>query len=1057
LAVWARKKGLSLLATGDFTHPQWMCELKQNLVPAEPGLFRLSDTLSAEIDRQLPSSCRGDVRFMLSVEISTIYKKGDRTRKVHHVVCAPDFETADRFVQKLSKVGNLASDGRPILGLDSRNLLEMVLESGPDAFLIPAHIWTPWFSALGSQSGFDAIDDCYADLAQHIFAVETGLSSDPPMNWRVSSLDCFRLVSNSDAHSPQVLGREACIFDTDIDYFAILRALRNGEGYVGTVEIYPEEGKYFLDGHRKCGVRLEPQQTREYAKRCPVCGKPVTVGVMNRVVELADHPAGRRPPTAGLVKSLVPLPEILSEIFGVGPKSKRVTESYERLIAQLGPELDILHTIPLDEIERRGSEVLVEAISRLRRGEVIRQAGYDGEYGVIRLFTSEELTLRTRGGLLFTDMAQPISARTTKAFGLETEQGSRARPCTELEPPRQTKRTRRDRSDPNSVRDRSKKRKVLIDPVRIDSSSTTGSGQNSILTGLDADQLKAARAVQGPVLIAAGPGSGKTRTLTHRIAHLVIDRGVSPQQCLAIAFTRRAADEMRERLRVLLEKAEEIFQVYTFHGFALSILKEHYALVRLDPEFCVADQNQKLSCVSQTSGISQKKARHFLEKISRVKRTGEAITQPELQQAFDIYCREMQKANLVDFDDIIGLVIRLLEENPRLRSTYHERYRWISIDEYQDLDEQQYRLVKLLAPPQSNLCVIGDPDQAIYGFRGSDVRFFRRFIQDYPNAHLFSLRRNYRSRTVIVQAASQIIGNESPELADEGSAAEPAKRIVVHNAPTEPAEAEYVVKTIEQLIGGHSFFSVDSGRCSGQNTTNLGFSDFAVLYRTSAQAVALSQALERSGIPYQRRTHDRLIELPGVQLILQCLREIPQTGTVRDRLTVAAQHAVEQGAERGFETDKEKVTTAFELLALLADDCGSNTARFQSEVALGAEVDTLDPRADRVSLLTLHAAKGLEFHVVFIVGCENGIIPLSWGKVDQATTEEERRLFYVGVTRARERLFLSHASKRRVRGKIRSQEPSPFIKEIQLELLERDRNKRNAKRSRTHNGQLDLF
>ncbi len=1057
LAVWAKKKGLSLLATGDFTHPQWMDELKQYLVPAEPGLFRLSDALSAEVDRQLPRCCRGDVRFMLSVEISTIYKKGDRTRKVHHVVYAPDFETADRFVQKLSKVGNLASDGRPILGLDSRDLLEMVLESGPHAFLIPAHIWTPWFSALGSQSGFDAIDDCYADLAQHIFAVETGLSSDPPMNWRVSSLDRFRLVSNSDAHSPPMLGREACIFDTDIDYFSILRALRNGEGYVGTVEFYPEEGKYHLDGHRKCGVRLEPQQTLEYAKRCPVCGKPVTVGVMNRVVELADRSADVRPSTAGLVESLVPLPEILSEIFGVGPKSKRVTESYGRLIAQLGPELEILNTVPLEEIKKQGSEVLAEAISRLRRGEVICQAGYDGQYGVIRLFTNEELAFRTRGGSLFTKLADPIVPQESKAIGSDTGRISRSGAGSETEPPERAEGMQRELLSPNKELCRSDKQDIKVDPPQIASSSATPSGRNDILARLDGDQLKAAQAVRGPVLIAAGPGSGKTRTLTHRIAHLVVDQGVSPEQCLAIAFTRRAADEMRDRLRVLLENAKDRFEVYTFHGFALSMLKEHYALVQLDPEFRVADQNQRLSCISRSSGLSQRKARHLLEKISRVKRTGEAIAQPELQQALEIYCREMQAANLVDFDDLIALAVRLLQDNPRVLSTYREGYPWISIDEYQDLDEQQYRLVKLLAPPQSNLCVIGDPDQAIYGFRGSDVGFFHRFRQDYPSARLFSLIRNYRSGSIIVQAASQIMGNESPELAIDNSTAVTPERIVIHKAPTEPAEAEFVVKTIEQLIGGHSFFSVDSGRSSGQNASSLTFSDFAVLYRASAQSSALSTALARSGIPFQRRSHDRLIEQPGVQVILQFLGATPQTGSVRDRLTTAAQNAIEQGADREFKTDQEAITTAVELLLPLADDCASNMLRFQSEVALGAEVDTLDPRADRVSLLTLHAAKGLEFRVVFIVGCENGLIPFSWGQVDRGKIEEERRLFYVGVTRARERLFLSHARKRRVKGKFRSQEPSPFIKEIQAELLERDRDMRRAKRPRTHTGQLDLF
>src|SRR6266498_858472 len=278
LAYWACRKGIGVVATGDFTHPAWRAEIKEKLVPAEPGLFRLRPDLEAGVTQQLPAACQTIPRFMLSVEISTIYKKGDRTRKIHHLIYAPDFDTADRISASLGRIGNINSDGRPILGLDSRHLLEITLESHPDAYLVPAHIWTPWFAVLGSQSGFESIVECYGDLSDQIFAVETGLSSDPPMNWRLSMLDRYRLVSNSDAHSPARLGREATTLDTALDYFAIRDAFRNGEGYVGTVEFFPEEGKYHLDGHRKCGVRLTPEETKAQGGRCPVCGQPVTVG-----------------------------------------------------------------------------------------------------------------------------------------------------------------------------------------------------------------------------------------------------------------------------------------------------------------------------------------------------------------------------------------------------------------------------------------------------------------------------------------------------------------------------------------------------------------------------------------------------------------------------------------------------------------------------------------------------------------------------------------------------------------------------------------------------------
>ena len=388
LAQWAQKKGLSVISTGDFTHPAWFNEIKEKLVPDGNGAYRLKSDIEKKILRS-----GTPVKFILSVEISTIYKKGDKTRKVHHVVFAPDIETAGKFRNKLDAIGNINSDGRPILGLDSRDLLEIALESGKDTFLIPAHIWTPWFSVLGSKSGFDSIDECYGDLAGHIFAAETGLSSDPEMNWTVSSLDKYRLVSNSDAHSPSKLAREATVFDTDPDYYSILKALKTGDGYVGTVEFFPEEGKYHGDGHRKCNVCLTPDETLKHNGLCSVCGKPLTIGVLNRVNELADRKTGEFiPETAGKVFSLVPLQEILAEICGVGAQSKKVVLEYESLIQKLGSELSILQDVPIDEISKVHSSVLAEGISRLRKGQVIKHAGYDGEYGVIRLFDEDEIT-----------------------------------------------------------------------------------------------------------------------------------------------------------------------------------------------------------------------------------------------------------------------------------------------------------------------------------------------------------------------------------------------------------------------------------------------------------------------------------------------------------------------------------------------------------------------------------------------------------------------------------------------------------------------------------------
>ena len=500
LSLWANKKGITVLGTGDFTHPAWFSEIKEKLVPAEPGLFRLKPEIENHISSQLPTYT--PTRFMLSVEISTIYKKYDKVRKIHHIIYAQDLVAAQKIINSLSKIGNIKADGRPILGLDSRNLLEIILAAGQDNYLIPAHIWTPWFAVLGSKSGFDSIEECYGDLSHHIFALETGLSSDPPMNWRVSSLDKYRLVSNSDAHSASKLGREVTLFDTDLNYFAIKNALISGNGYVGTVEFFPEEGKYHLDGHRKCNLSLKPAETLKHNNICPVCGTPITVGVLHRVNALADKNISSPPKTAGKVISLIPLIEILSEINQKGVSSKQVQHEYETLISTLGSELDILQTIPLSEIK---SNLLQEAIGRLRTGQVIKQAGFDGEYGVIKLFADDELQQKYRGGLLF-DLS-PINAKKNIVRAI-------------YESPQQS---------PHIVR------------------AIYESPQQS--PHHDSDQQQAIQIINGPLLIVAGPGSGKTRTLTQRIFYMIKEKNIDPKSILAVTFTRRAAREMKNRLQ----------------------------------------------------------------------------------------------------------------------------------------------------------------------------------------------------------------------------------------------------------------------------------------------------------------------------------------------------------------------------------------------------------------------------------------------------------------------------------------------------------------------------
>src|SRR5215831_997949 len=1073
LAWWAARKGVTVVGTGDFTHPAWAIQLAESLVPAESGLFRLRPELASRLGRTLPPSCPAEIRFLLSTEISTIYKRDGATRKVHHLLYAPTFEAAATITAALAKVGNLASDGRPILGLDSRHLLEITLNAGPGCFLIPAHIWTPWFAVLGSKSGFDTVPDCYLDLVEHVFAVATGLSSDPPM-----------------------IGREATTFRTAPDYFAMLRALRTGRGLAGTLNFFPEGGRYHLDGHRKCGVRLFPAESVSHAGICPRCGKPLTIGVLHRVAELADRPEGHRPPAAAASVNLVSLPEIIGEIRGTGRQSKAVAMEVDRLVAALGPELHILCDADTADIRGAAGGLVAEAIARLRNGDVIKEAGYDGEYGVIRLFRPGELA----GTEMLFDVPAPVvkeeslldvpapavseeslldilppAVSEESLFGAPTtaeaagpaggaralgdarpaedaEPAGGARPAGDAEPagdawPARDARpaggaepaggageagriggtgeaggTRKAGANGGAAAGESVvAARATAEPAGprvgqpLPGPAAPGHAGGSLLASLDPGQREAALAA-GPLMILAGPGTGKTRALTHRIAILVAERGVAPEACLALTFTRRAAAEMRERLAALLPAQASRPMITTFHGLGLAILREHGERAGLEPGFTVADDRARLAVAVEEAG-SAAAGRRLLAEASR---------DPAVAGEF---ARQLASRRMVDFDGLIGLTLALLREEPDLAAALRARWRSISVDEYQDTDADQYALLRLLAGDGSGLAVIGDPDQAIYVFRGADVGFFLSFERDYPGARTVALTRNYRSLPVIVSGAMQAVAPATlvPDrrlnaVADDtgpgraGPAA--ASRITVHEAATEQAEAAWIAKAVDRLLGGASFHSLDSGRADGHAGGKMALADVAVLYRTDAQATALGQALTRAGLPFQKRSHDLLSRRAAVPDILREMRDVPWSlpgrsapgPNVSARLKTAVHGLAtraQDGRKQGARAAAMDVLAAGEVLAPLADRCGADFDRFLTEIALGAEADALDPRADAVALLTMHAAKGLEFSVVFVAGCERGLLPL-WipGKSSGAgdggpDPAEERRLLFVAMTRAR--------------------------------------------------------
>lgn len=386
--LWARKKGISIVGTGDFTHPAWRQELAEKLVPAEDGLYKLKEEYVLDEAKQLPGEAP---RFVVTGEISSIYKKNNKVRKVHSLLLLPGLEDADKLSEKLEAIGNIRSDGRPILGLDCHDLLGLMLEISPRGMYIPAHIWTPHFSVFGAFSGFQTMEECFEDLTPYIHAVETGLSSDPPMNWRISALDCFQLVSNSDAHSPSKLGREANLLDIEYSYEALFHAIQEGKGLDGTIEFFPEEGKYHFDGHRKCHICLSPEEAEKYDGKCPVCGRKMTIGVDHRVSELADRSYGFVPENAKKYESLVPLPEVIAASVGYSSASKKVQGQYEHILHKLGAEFTVLRELPIEDIRTECGYLVSEGIRRLRDGRVIRSPGFDGEYGRIKLFEDDEI------------------------------------------------------------------------------------------------------------------------------------------------------------------------------------------------------------------------------------------------------------------------------------------------------------------------------------------------------------------------------------------------------------------------------------------------------------------------------------------------------------------------------------------------------------------------------------------------------------------------------------------------------------------------------------------
>ena len=1003
---WARRKGIQMVGTGDFTHPAWRAELREQLIPAGEGVYTLRRDLC------LPDAAPGEApRFVVTGEISCIYKRHGKTRKVHNLILLPSLEAADELSARLEAVGNIRSDGRPILGLDSRDLLELTLETCPDAEFIPAHIWTPHFAMFGAFSGFDTMEECFGDLTGHIHAVETGLSSDPPMNWRVSALDGLTLVSHSNAHSPAKLGREADLLDTGLTYPELTAAIRTGEGFHGTVEFFPEEGKYHLDGHRNCGVCLTPAETAALEGICPVCGKKLTIGVEHRVAELADRPAGFQPEGAKPFESLAPLPEVIAASTGTSASGKETAALYERMLRELGPEFSILRDVPTEDIAHTAGPCVAEGIRRLRTGQVERRAGFDGEYGTISLLTPAEIA----------GFSGQISL-----FGLEPSRKKKGKMRREL-----------------------RRTKLLA-------GETAARPEE-----LNFRQREAVTSTAAVTAVSAGPGTGKTKTLVARIAWLIEEQGVRPGEITAVTFTNQAAAEMRARLEARLggKRAVAPMTIGTFHAICLKLLGEVQLI----------GQGEALTIAEELLRAHGRKgsAKALLQAVSRVKNGAtpeDAGLEPDLYEAYQTRLNAM---GVLDMDD-------LLAEGLKLDTTGQRRFTHLLVDEFQDINEVQYQLVRAWSGGGS-LFVIGDPDQSIYGFRGASGQCFQRLQEDVPEMAEIRLADNYRCTPAIIETALAVIRHNAGgerELIPHCPAG-PAVRLV--QAADSFSEAVFIAKEIGRMTGGVDMLEAQA---LGHERTVRAFSDIAVLCRTHRQLELVEKCLRHDDIPCLVVGREDFLDDPAVRGALAFFRSLlmPSDGAALEcalrllwdcpadliskaqRLWGASGAVISadlREAVRGYGSleawldraeiwlplvRKEKPRRMIERWeeqygAAPATERLRNMAVFYERfddlwnaLVLGEEAD-LRRAAGRnwtsgaVRLMTFHGAKGLEFPAVFLTGLTSGMLPLeSQGRT--ADREEERRLFFVGITRAREELILTTAP-----------EPSPFLAELPEDIV----------------------
>lgn len=1008
LSAWARCKGINVLGTGDFTHPQWRAELAEQLELDETsGLYRLKgepEALDVMAGGTMQAHATQGPLFMLQAEISSIYKRHGKVRKVHNLIYVRTLEDAARLSLRLEQIGNLHSDGRPILGLDSRDLLEIMLECADDAVMVPAHVWTPWFALFGSKSGFDRLTDCYGDLSDHIFALETGLSSDPAMNRLVSQLDGYALISNSDAHSGANLGREANLFQGRPSYTGMFTALRTAarrqpqEGldcrFIGTMEFYPDEGKYHLDGHRACNVVLEPRQSRELGNICPVCGKPLTVGVLHRVWELADREEPALLPNEPEARPLIPLAEVVSEIVGVGVASRKVQEKYGKLLRELGPELDILCRMPEADV-RAHWEPLGEAVARMRRGQVFRQGGYDGEYGVVRVFTPEELAdIRSAGSGSLPGLkpGRPRKASPVETAPQKSDVAVKVRP--------------KNASSVNMLELMKERPSQTQAAAKEPSSAHLGAG------GFSDEQQAALMAGPGPVLVQAGPGAGKTRVLIGRIQHLLA-QGTPPHRLLAVTFTRRAANEMRQRLAVALPHMKDTLPCCdTLHGIAWSRMRA--AMQSLGKQcMLLGDDAAQQFFKAANPQLDARQASEIWRQLALARECQRSLDdQPAALAAarYKAHKRNDSGPRYVDYADLLDWWLEHLETLSPQQLPLH-----VLVDEIQDLSPVQLEIIRKLLPSDgSGFFGIGDPDQAIYGFRGVTGQGENSLRSIWPDLSVYRLGRSFRSSQAVLDMARSLLrhkGQCGPLTAEHHHSAQ----LRLFSAPDQQAELRWITARIQALLGATAHTLLDqhlSSPDAHELDGTLAPGDIAVLVRLRAQIAPVRAALEQAGIPCAAPAQDafwqdagcaRLLTLAashcGFAQLAQSLAGNAALPQPHAPDTKTSERAASDNDPFAFDTPLPSPEAMEHWLAqapwagepMLAGRAWRDLKRvwkthpdwqdFLCHLGWLQEAEMVRGKAEHVQVMTMHASKGLEFQAVFLPGLEDGLLPLRKGRI----------------------------------------------------------------------------